>query len=454
MTHGDFDLYYSDEPFSIMDKNQRTWLDPDLIDLWRRNSVFKPLITFTKNLGDVRATSMTVTELLDPPADYTALNVRQIWMPSMHIDSRAIEITFQHYGNKIAYHKYDDMITYWKLNNQAGLRAIAKGALGHSEVDMNDMLARNAILMGALDSGYGYYAGGGTSLADLAVGDLFTPNMAMDVWLGMANRGVASALGASGAANSIICFTSPGVIYDVQNNAAWKTTKEYLGDESLLNYEVGSYKNVRFVQTPKCTLWNCGEIIAEATIDQPVYPGDGAPDPTTTKVDGTYKMGQTSAGIKHHIHLTATSGSLGSFLVNDIVTIHKTKTSDYGITNGVDFNEGTLINRRITAINGDEVTFDQPILFDYSEIVAADDYGYVTKARNVHASIFVGGPQALVAGVSQAPQFYQNDPIDDFKAVYRFSWDQYLGYSTFRPEVLEVVFSAGTTRMKGAAGVQ
>ena len=96
MTIGDLDLYYSDEPFSIMDQNQRTFLDPDLIDIWRLRSVFRPLITFTKNLGDMRATSMTVTQLLDPHPDTTALSARQIWMPSMHIDSRSVEVTFQH----------------------------------------------------------------------------------------------------------------------------------------------------------------------------------------------------------------------------------------------------------------------------------------------------------------------------------------------------------------------
>jgi hypothetical protein len=99
---GDFDTYYSDEPFSVMDKNQRTWLDPDLIDIWRLRSVFRPILTFTRSLLDVRATSMTVTQLLDPHPDITPLSPRQIWMPSMHIDSRAVEITFQHNGNKIA----------------------------------------------------------------------------------------------------------------------------------------------------------------------------------------------------------------------------------------------------------------------------------------------------------------------------------------------------------------
>jgi N4-gp56 family major capsid protein len=457
MTTGDFDTYYSDEPFSLFTENQRTWLDPDLIDIWRQKSVFRPLISFTKNLGSIRATSMTVTELFDPHPDTTALSNKQIWMPSMYIDSRAVEITFQRNGNKMAYHKYDDMITYWRKNNQAGLRAIVRGALGQSEVDMNDLLARNALIAGAAGTGYTLYSGDATDFGDIATGDVFDPYLGAEIQLGMINRGVPGAMGPSGAGGSVVCYTSPGVIYDIQKNENWMSVNEYLKQDILLNYEAGSFKGVRYVQTPKCTLWNCGEVIVRAPIVASCGAGDGAPDPSTTKVDGTYLVGQKAGGITHYLQLDdATSGSLGGLLVNDIITIHKTVTSDYGVTNGVDFEEGTAMNRRIVAINTDtkRITLDQPILVDYTTDLGGGVYGYVTKARNVHASIFVGGPQAIVAGVAQPPQFYELDPIDDFKAIYRFSYDQYMGYQPFRPEVFEVCFSAGTTRIKGRAAVQ
>jgi len=458
MATGDFDTYYSDEPFSVMDKNQRTWLDPDLIDMWRLRSVFRPILNFTRSLLDVRATSMTVTQVLDPHPDTTALAARQIWMPSMHIDSRAIEITFQHNGNKIAYHKYDDMVTYWRRNNQAGMRRIARGSLGQAEVDMNDLLARNALIQGALTTGYALYMGSATNFATLGTGDLYDPDMGSDIWLGMANRGVAEALGPTGAEGSIVCYTSPGVIYDVQNNEDWITLREYLQDRTLLNYEVGAHKNVRYVQTPKCTLWNCGTIIARATVSAVVRAGDGSPNPSTTKVDGTYMVGQEVDGdIKHYIQLGSfTSGSMGNLAVNDIITIHATTTAAYGVTGGVNFNEGKLTNRRIVSIDSgnNRIAVDVPVLVDFTTDLGAGTYAYITKGRHIHASIFVGGPQAVVAGVAQQPQFYDLDPIDDFKAIYRFSFDQYMGYQPFRPEVFEVIFSAGTVRLKGAKVVQ
>lgn len=457
MAVGDLERYYSDEPFSIMDQNQRTWLDPDLIDIWRLQSVFRPLITFTKNLGSITATSMTVTQLLDPHADTTPLSSRQIWMPSMHLDSRRTEITFQHNGNKIAYHKYDDMITYWRKNGAQGLRSIVRGALGQAEVDMNDMLARNALISGALTTGYNLYAGSATSFGNIQTTDLYDPDYGADIWLGMINRGVPGAMGPTGAEGSIVCYTSPGVIYDIQKNSDWITIREYLSDRSLLNYEVGSLLNVRYVQTPKCCLWNCGTLIARAPITKAIVAGDGAPDPASVKVDGTYKVGQSSSGITNYIQLgTFTTGAIGSIAVNDIITIHKTTTDANGVTGGVDFSEGTMMNRRVVsvdAVNG-RLCLDLPVLLDYDQDLGLGVYGYVTKARNVHASIFVGAPQGLVAGVAQQPQFYELDPIDDFKAIYRFSFDQYLGYQPFRPEVFEIIFSAGTTRVKGAKVVQ
>jgi len=455
MATGDFDKYYSDEPWSIMDKNQREWYDPELINQWRLKSVFKDILTFTKNLGDVRATSMTVTELLDPHPDFTALSARQIWMPAMHIDSRSVNIQFQHNGSKVAYHKYDDMITYWKKNNQLGLRNMMRGALGQSEVDINDLLARNALIAGSFTTGYKYIMGGGSDFSAISTSDKVDTSICSDIWLGMANRGVAQALGPKGAEGFIVCYASPGVIYDLQKDSNWITVQEYMQSQSLLNYEAGSYKNVRFVQTPKCTLWNAGEIIVRAPITAAHSAGDGCS--ASVRVDGTYLTGQNSDGILHYIQLdTATTGSLGDISVNDIITIHKTTTSAYGITNGVDFNEGTAMNRRVVSIDlgTKRITLDQPILIDYETDLGGGVYGYITLGRHVHTSVFVGGQQAIVGGVAQPARFYSLDPIDDYKAIYRFTWDQYMGYQAYRPELFEVVFSAGSFRIKGATKVQ
>jgi len=203
-------------------------------------------------------------------------------------------------------------------------------------------------------------------------------------------------------------------------------------------------------------LWNCGAVTFRAPVSAAINAGDGAPAPGVTKVDGTYKVGQSSSGIVNYIQLgTPTSGSLSQVAVNDIITIHQTVTSAYGVSDGVDFTEGKLTNRRVVQVDeaNKRLVLDKPVLVDFNTDLGGF-YGYVTLGRHIHASIFVGGPQAIVAGVSQQPLFYDLDPIDDFKAIYRFSFDQYLGYQPYQPEVFEVLFSAGSTRIKGSREVQ
>jgi hypothetical protein len=459
MAVGDFDRYYSDEPFSVMNQNQQTWLDPDLIDIWRQRSVFRPLITYQANLGDVRATSMTRTMVFDAHPDFSPLSARQMWLPSMHIDSQSVEITFAHYGGKIAYHKYDDMVTYWRKNGKAGMRQIARGTLGQNEVDVNDLLARNALIVGSLTTGYNLFSSGSSTVnfSGIATGDLYDPDLGADIWLGMINRGVPGTMGPSGAEGSIVCYTTPGVIFDTMKNPDWISVRQYADPKILMRYEAGAIRDVRYVQTPKCMLWNCGTILARAPINAVLKAEDGAPNPATTKVDGTYKVGQTSAGVIHYVSLGAfTTGTIATLAVNDMITLHKTVTSTYGVTDGVDFNEGTAVTRRIVAIDSGNgrIVLDKPVMLEFDEDLGSGTYGYITKGRHIHASIFVGGPNAIAAGVAQQPQFYNIDPIDDFKAIFRFSWDQYLGYQTFQPEVSEVVFSAGSFRVKGPTKVQ
>ncbi len=137
--------------------------------------------------------------------------------------------------------------------------------------------------------------------------------------------------------------------------------------------------------------------------------------------------------------------------MNDIVTIHTQRTASYGITDGVDPFEGKAEFRRIVGIDtgNDRITFDRPIMDDFDTDLGGGVYGYVTKGLNVHASIFVGAPNGVVAGVGQPPRLYTPPPVDDLMSVNRFSWDAYVGHQPYRPEVFEVVFSAGSTRVKG-----
>jgi N4-gp56 family major capsid protein len=461
MATGDFDTYYSDNPWENLDKNQRQWYDPELMRIWRQKNVFSQTIPFKMSNMDVRAKTMTVSQLFDPHANFNALALRQLWLPAAHLDSRSIDITFTRHGGKVAYHKYDDYITYWKQDGVNGLRRILNGALGYHMVEVQEMLARNAYISGALTGGFNMMSGGGADFSAISTSDKFDIRDAMDIWLGMSYRDVPQAQGVNGAGASIICYTSPGVIYDIQGDTNYTGVAQYADPSRLLNYEAGSYKNVRFVQTPRATLWNCGDLTAQATVSSAITAGDGAPDPATTKVDGTYATGQD--GATHYIQLGATNtwsaGSatgMAAFVAGDIITLHTLRTASYGITNGVNFQDGTLHNRRIISVDAGNLrlTLDRPIMLDFSTDLGSSVYAYVTKGRHIHTSIFVAAPTGIVAGVAQPPRFHTPPPVDDFNSIYRFSWDDYMGYQLFNPDVFEVIFSAGTTRVKGDAVVQ
>jgi hypothetical protein len=448
--------YYADNPVEVLDKNQRVWYDPNIMDLFQNRSLFANITSYARNLGDVRATSMVVNQLLEPHANYNALATRQLWLPAMHIDSRQLEITFSHHGGKVALHEYDELVTYWKSDGRAGLRVILDRVLGRNIVDVHDFLARNALINGALtQTGYVYYAGDATDFGDLAADDVMTPDIAAQIQLGMKFREVAGALNPDGSAGAVVCYTTPGVIYDLQKDPDWVEVAKYADPARLFRYEVGSYKNVRYIESTRLMLWNCGTVEFQETITAAATAGDGAPVPASAKVDGTYMVGQSSAGITNYIQLSGTpeTGVLADNVqVNDIITIHISRTSAFGVTDGVNPFDGTLHNRRVIEVDtgNDRLVLDRPIMLDFATDLGSGVYGYVTKGFNVHSSIFVGAPQGIVAGVAAPIRLHTPPPIDDLMSIYRYSWNDRMGYQPFAPEVFEVVFSAGSVRFKGA----
>lgn len=456
MALGDFDAFYGDTPVSALDKNQRDWLDPIVDTLFRQQSVFTGLVRFYRNLGSVNAKNMTITQILDVHANFDPLGLRDIWMPASHLDSRSLSVTFSRYGGKVAYHEYDDIITYWKANQAGGMAGILQGQLGQHMIDVHDYLTRNAFL--ALP--FSKIVGGGADFSAIGTGDIMTLRQSEEMWLGFGYRDVPMAQNPTlpqANAGTLLCITSPGVIYDIRqgttDNLSWLPVVKYARPEMAFRYEVGSMFGTRYLMTPRATLWNCGEIIKQQTITAAVTAGDGSPDPDTTNVDGTYRVGQSAA--TNYLQLDSDYAD-SDWAVGDILTIHVDRTSSFGITNGVDYRDGKLHVRRLVAKDAGNrrLSFDKPIMVDMDVDLGAGVYGYVTKGRHVHSSIFIAGPDAVVGGVGRAPVVKALQPVDDFGQVFRFSWNSYEGFNTYRPEVAEVVFSAGTIKVVGDAVVQ
>lgn len=449
MAVGDFDTFYPSDPWQMLTENQRKWYDPMLRDVYRKKRVFGQFTTFQQSLGAVNAKDMQITSLYDVHANTDPIGLRQMWLDSRHIDSRSLSITFNRYGGKVSYHAYDDIITYWKQggSNATVIRSILNGKLGMHMTDVQDMLSRNALL----SVPYKLYAGGATSFGDLSPDDRITTTMLKEIHLGMKYRDVPYAQSTDGTVGSIVCLTSPGVLFDLQTQTdpdAWLWPLAYADPVRLLNYEVGSYQNVRFIETPKCTLFNCGPITAQCAITTAINAGDGAP---ATNVDGVYKVGQT--GVRNYVQLdpATSAGTMALFQLNQVATIHVDRTNANGVTNGVDYTDGKLHNRRIVAIDAGNkrLSFEEPIMEDFNVDLGSGVYGYVTIGQHVHTAIFVGGQDGIVNGVGRAPRLYTPPPVDDFESIYRFSWDSYQGYGVYNPKVVEVVVCGASFRQVG-----
>ena len=177
---------------------------------------------------------------------------------------------------------------------------------------------------------------------------------------------------------------------------------------------------------------------------EPCAPGDGA---SAQLVDNTYQVGQSAAvtGIVNYVEVDTIGIGGDAFAVGDIVTIHQTRTADFGVTNGVDYREGTARIRRVVEVSATlaggspGLAFDKPVFMEYVAGAA-----WITKAVHVHTSIYVAGP-GVVNGVGEPIMIYPKEPIDDANAIWRVIWQGRFKYQMFEPGQINVVYHGGGT---------
>lgn len=448
-----FDAAYPDHPWSGISTNQRMWYDPMLRDYYYSQAIFNrfSLIQFdTRGLPD--ADAMTVSKIVLPHGNFDPIGARQLWIDSSRVDTSARTISLQRYGRKMAFHKHDQAITYWQGDKYGGLERISQAGLNHMMVEIQDALARNALLSNPFAM---YGSGTGVNFGDIdSFGERFSTGILDSIHLGMAYRNVPYASAPTGIAGNIICICSPGIYHDLVteasengNSNAFIDVMKYNNTVRIINSEVGTYHNVRFVRTPRATLFNCGPIEHQSPIKQAHLAGDGS-DPTKL-VDGVHRVGQPS-GTTKFIKVADSSG----FDVGDIVSLHIDRTSDFGVTDGADYRDGSKVERRIIYKDDatDTIVLDKPIMEDFNVDLGSSVYGYVTKARHIHTAIFLGGQDAIVQGVLQPPRIYTPDDlgvVDDFRSLFRFSFDMSVGHQLWNPDVSEVWYGAGSFRYQG-----
>lgn len=456
-----FEDYYAKNPISVVDQNK--WDDrvPEVAMQFLTGAVvYTPLITWDDRSARTGAESTIYTEMIEGDVDFDdiAYDAQYITDP-LSVDSRQRKTSMKRYGDKVQLHKVSNYFQMWRMTGGRDWKPILRGVLGNNVRRKIEMISRNAYLAGLKT--WWTYGGNATNFNELDATCKFSLDNVNRWNLGLSQTG--TPVVPNGLLTDKIVVVPPGCVFDFQeslytasNNEAalWYDARKY-GSEAL-RYEVGSWKNTRFIEAPNdrygfnpAVLYNAGQVEVQYKVTAAITAGDGAPDPETTQVDGTWYVGQKDA--THYIQLEAFSP--GDFAVHDIVTLHTLRTNQYGVTNGVEFRSGKTVNRRVVAVDESNyrLAFDRPIMKPYTTDLDSPNgtYGYVTKGAHVGFCLAQGAGGAIHGSINKPLEFYEPKPIDDFESVWRFVWDILGGTDVWEPHAFEAHFVSVTVPKPG-----
>lgn len=447
--------FYNNNPVGVVDQN--IWDDkiPEVVMNFQAGpTIYTPLVKWVNRSQVTGAPISEWTELLEGDVDNDEIAITAQYIPEpAGVDSRSRKLSAKRYGDKVQLSESSNIYQMWKMSGGRDWRPLLKGILGNNVRRKIEVLSRNAYLGGPKT--FWTYGGSAVDFSGLNSSSKFGLGI-VNAWnLRLGNLGEPIIPGTAASAKLVI--VPPGVIYDFQESLAGAATNEgqMWRDAALyqgkLNYEIGTYKNIRFVEVPNDTygqnsaiLYNCGPILEQAEISAPIARGAGAPNPEAVAVDDVWYIGQKA--VAHYIQLANTT-DMSNFEVNDMVTIHTLRTSDYGIANGVDPLSGKTITRRVVLIDAGNfrLSFDRPVMYPYTTEV--DDYnpgvyGYVTKGTHVAFNLVLGSAGGIMGNLNRPLKFYEPKPVDDFESVYRYVWDIVAGYNIWEPSLFECHFTA------------
>lgn len=398
--------------------SQRTYYEKLLLDTIRMQSILMRFCRYKEDFKARATGEMTFTEVLDAAPNWEALPESTVWLKGGHLDSRQVTLRLEIHGDVLKFTDYADQVSFW---NNGDLRGLIRGKLGQLVTDEIDILARNAFL----DIPTPYYANGKTSRTAIVDSDIVLPTYVQDIVVDLEESNIPGVFSPDDKAGvGVVCVTTPRVIRDIRHAAdsPWMEVNAYEQTGRVFTNEVGTWNGVRFIKSNRLMLRNYGEVLAQTTLSADANAGDGA-----KKIDGVYTVGQKEGD--DYITVADTT----NFSVGDVVTIHKNASAGEPPSE----DDGTQETRRIVDIPAaGQLSFDTPLLKDHT---AGD---YVTKGRDLHVSLFIGGP-SVVMGVGERPNIRILPKIDDLQLINRYAWRGFLKLQMFRPEYTRVLISAG-----------
>lgn len=408
---------------------QRDYYELSLLETLRTKSIMVPYCAVKEDFDAADSGVIVYSEVYDTDPNINALSESGIWLPGAHLDSRTVRIELEIHGDMLKFSDYNSVVQYIKRGDMRGL---VRDKIGQNQVDYLDILARNAFLthpnVNALIGGSLTPDG---ARANITATDLFDPDIAETIRVHLEENDIPGVSRVDdGAAPQIVCTTSPRVIKDIRTNpnAKWLEVNEYAGAARKFNGEAGTWAGVRWVRSNRLRLRNHGAVVTQTALAGATVPGQGA----SQTVDNVYTVGQSNA--TRYVTVDDETGfAVGQYVTISSSTAHLTGTPPVET-------DGTQETRRIVSIDtgNNRLVFDKPLLKPHA------DNDWVTNGRDLHASIFHGGP-SVVYGVAERPNVLMPPKYDDLMMLNRIGWRGFLKFQMFRPEFLEVVLSAGST---------
>ena len=473
---GAVEAYLDVSPMQAWDRDQ--WDEYDAtIDI----GFHGPSIHFTPLLNYVRMppganTWYTGNELLPTHVNHEPIGLRQQFIDAMYVDMRRKKlVSNRRYGGKVQLHEFDELVSrFGKGTPQFMLNVLRTRLLG-GITTVHEMIARDAIIEFALHK---YLADGnawdaGTyDFSTIATTSAWKFDMKLleEVRLRLAERSMdinqrwgTYAQPVPNWPGDILAITTPGVMYDIWNTDEGQFMRDLreLQDQRIINGGVARWRGITFVETMDAVLWNAGTITKQVAVTRQIKWGDGAPDPDTeTAVDNVYLVGQSSSDVTHYVQCTSFSAS--DFKKGDRVTIHTSRTSDFGITDGVDFLHGKSLVLEIYEVDAanNRIKFRWPITeeyrdpFSYSTLGGSSSsgtaYAFITKAQHIHP-VFIIGSRGMATFAARTKIRIHNPTDDhvDLPGIIRVTWDEYGQANRWNPDIYEIIFCAASSTRSG-----
>lgn len=452
--------FYDLNPIQVIDQNHWKVYYPDVALVFRNPGVvYTPLIRWESDIQAAKTNEIVEFEMFAGDVVTNEIPLTANYVDTTYVpDTRFRKFTTTRYAGKVIYHKSSTYYNQWKINGGSDWRPLLRSMLGDHIMRSHEILSRNAFFK--QPKNYWRYANG-SDFSGLTSGKIFSLEE-IDYWnFALGNTG--SPIVPGTMANAKLAIIPPGAQYDIMKSLPTASANQTsLWVDAMVNRgevlagEIGSFKGVRFVTAPNDefginpnVLYNAGAITKQFGVTLPIEAGDGAPDPETTAVDTVWYVGQK--GVTHWIQLEDIDP--GEFEVNEWVTIHTARTTDYGITNGVDPLHPRTIVRKIVSIDttNNRLSFDRPISNPYKSAFVGKSvtgnadgtfYAYVTKGKHIGFALILGSREGIRGKVLKPIEFYEPKPVDDFDSVWRFTYDELVGYNLAEPNHYLMYFFA------------